>query len=602
MTHQCQATQHAAGGRAGILRSHVIAGIVVGAAALFAFFPVVYNDLVNWDDVTFIDPRLSAGEYAGAPAHQLRPLSDRDLAFYPVFWASLSLDRALWGTHPIGYHMKNVLLHAVSAVLVLLLARRLLGKTEGALLAATCGALIFAVHPVNVEPVAWASGRKMVLAVLFGLLAVHCYLRRECGWGWRVGVSVFFVLACLSNASIVCLPLVLVAYDVLMARRQLWPGLWRKADLLAVAAATAVARMVAVPSERDAMPVGGLGEKLLVQVRGLAQEVGSLVFPAHLANLYHVRARPASPDFWLGLLLLTGLVVGVVGWARRRPLWAFGLAWFGLSLLPEWHHHIPRADRHLYFPAIGLFLLAGWAAASLLRRSSAGRRVVVAAACLLVFVALVTLAQQQVRVWRNTHSLWSQARRVAPNLPVVLSNLGATYSYYGQYDLAIEELAKAIALAPNFVQAYETRGYAYARQGDYERAIRDLDRAIEIMPDYARAYLLRGCIYCQRQEFARGLQDYNQALRYRPRSVLARYFRGLAYLCLQQYEQAIQDLTEAIRLDPRNPDLYHRRALAYCEAGDYAKAWDDVAACRRLGGQVDAGVLERLSEVSGRRE
>ena len=213
-------------------RTTALLAVAVAVCALLAHASSLGNGFVSWDDTIFAP---SADGIAVAPGHSTEILgrgSTKGLAFYPVFRASMQLDRLLWGGSPSGAHALNVALHAAVCVLAFLLLRRFGGVGSSA---AFIAAMLLAVHPVASESVAWASGRKVLLAAAFSLGAFLCSLGSKPRSVRRLAAAVLFALACLSNAAAVGLPLVLIAHEIIAKRKRIGQALGARLGLVLIA-------------------------------------------------------------------------------------------------------------------------------------------------------------------------------------------------------------------------------------------------------------------------------------------------------------------------------------------------------------------------------
>lgn len=298
-------------------------------ATFTALLSSIANGFVDWDDAFFI-----SGMPAGGLSWQLLSRVVQGLhagrAYYPVFHLSLAVDQGLWPGQPAGFHLTNLLLHVGAALVVLHLGVRLLSEHTGLvpwqrLVAATAAAALSAVHPVNVEPVAWVSGRKVLLGGLLMLLAFAACLKAEHRpWGRLAAVFLFF-LACLSHASAIAFPLTIAAHDVILRRRRWLRCLVARLDFFAIAAVAAISRFVRVEVDRDPTSLAlGFWGKLQLVLAGLGAQLGSVLFPVRLSNFYW----PRLGRWWLvsaGVFFIIGSVVAVFV-ARRRRFVVFALA------------------------------------------------------------------------------------------------------------------------------------------------------------------------------------------------------------------------------------------------------------------------------------
>jgi hypothetical protein len=417
--------------------------------------------------------------------------------------------------NPVGYHLTNVVLHAVNGAVFYLLARRLLGlampSVDGSTLrlAAATAALFFALHPLRVESVVWATERRDVLSGFFFLLTVLAYLRavEAGGIGRRrwLAVSVgCYALALLSKSIVMTLPLVLIALDVYPLRRTRGAWLQRIAEkipylALAVTVAGIAARVASVPALLEEEP---LGRRLAMALYSLWFYVEKTAVPVGLSPLYPV---PARVTLLARPFLLSALAVGLVTvalWLLRRR-WPAGLAaWVGYSLLlapvSGLVHYGPHiaADRNSYLSCLGWALLVGAAVVAVTRAMATGalrpayaRLAFVAAAVWILGLAMLTVLQ--IPVWHDAEALWQYAVDTDPTCEICLTNLGTALERCGEPGPAIEHFRAALAINPDSVLARRNLGLTLLQAGRPAEASVEFRRLIERAPEDAalRRYL-----------------------------------------------------------------------------------------------------------------
>ena len=497
------------------------AGITV--VVLIAFLPAIHNDFVNWDDpgmVVFNDG------YRGLGPVQVRWAftAVRFSHYHPLTWLSYGVDWTLWGLDPRGYHLTNVLLHALGAGCVFLLGRRLLmlARPDAGVaveLGAAVAALVFALHPLRVEPVAWVTARRDVLSSAFFLLTLLAYVRAVAGpagtsaaaraeavpgrrWGLVVAV-VLYAAALLSKSITMTLPAVLVILDWYPLRRLADRRVWLEKlpfAVLALAAAVEAVRAVRVEENFTGLDVYGPLDRAALAAYSLMFYLWKTVVPSGLSAVYeappHIDIRQ-SP--FLTSVMLVAAITALAGWLRRRQP-GVTAAWAGYvaTLLPVsglTHAGYQLAyDRYSYIPGVALGLLAGGGAARLAAASRAGRirRPLIIAMCcagVLVLGAWTHLSRRQIVVWQDSENLWRAALAVDPACAVCHNGLGLVFLAVRRFDDAEREFRQAIALNPrhglavaNLSGVLRTKGALQAWAGRYDDAIALYTEAERLFP------------------------------------------------------------------------------------------------------------------------
>ncbi len=621
-------------------------GLALIAATFAAHFPAVNAGYI-WDDdhLLYQNPLI------------LKPDGLRKLWFgteSPDYWpltaTTFWIEWRIWGNHPKPYHVTNIILHALSAVLVWRILKRLNFNNLGALL----GGLIFAVHPITVESVAWISERKNVLSMVFYLLAVLSYLRFEDrgSQGWYAIALLAAIAALLAKTSVVMLPVILLLLC--------W---WRHNSLtrrtvistMPFFLISLVFGLITVWFQHNNAIAGEI-----VRPEGLASRIASMGWvawfylykafvPINLAMVYprwDIDGGRVLSYVPLALLLacLTAIWVYRRTWGRG-PLVA--LAAFFIILAPvlglvsmSYARYSLVAD-HLQYPGLpGLTALIGGALgaawAVMCERHRRGPAAGIAMVASLAVLALAMLTWRQAAVYKNSETLWTHTLRINDLAWMGYNNRGKAYADRGAYELALRDYNKAIELKPEYAEHYNNRGNALDDLGDHAQAIRDFDKAIELKPGYAPAYNNRGVTLATQGDPVRGIRDLTQAIKLQADYVNAYYNRGNSYLMLGDPARAIQDFNKAIELNPDFAQAYNNRGTAYGASGDieqalrdhtkaielkpdfasaygnraldfyslqkYDQAWSDVERCRRLGGEPRPWLVEALIKVSPRTE
>ncbi len=465
-----------------------IAPALVGLATLLVFLPALGNQFVNWDDEVNL---VSNPQFRGLGWDQLRWMFSNSLGghYIPVTWLSFALDYVLWGMRPAGYHATSVVLHTANAILFYFLARRLLHAAVQAdgrsvILGAAVAALLFSLHPLRVESVAWATERRDVLMGFFTLLCVLAYLRAverggagalHRGWQWTaVGL---FGLALLSKSVVVGLPVVLILLDVYPLRRsrgrsEAGPGTSGERTLLrlaiektpfvALAAAVAAVTLTVGAGHRLMTSLEALGvlQRLAISAYALTFYLWKTVAPWPLSPLYTLfhPVLPWSLSYVIPAAFVVLVTLAAILGYRRWPAGLIAWATYIVLLAPVvgvLHNGAQiAADRYTYLSCAPWAILGGagvaWCRHAALRRKlSPPIWTVVMSTAALVIVIFAGLTIRQVAVWRDSVSLWTHAASVEPASDIPIFYLGWALTDAGRFDEARAHFERALRRVPD---------------------------------------------------------------------------------------------------------------------------------------------------------
>jgi 4-amino-4-deoxy-L-arabinose transferase-like glycosyltransferase len=415
---------------------HAISAIALVVLTLGTFSNALRNEFVNFDDWPLIEHNELIRSLAAKDVIRVFTDLSNQQAWLPLRVLSYSVDYHFWGLNAFGYHLTNMLLHAANVLLVYTFLCRLLRRWPLALL----GAAWFAVHPVQVEAVTWASGRRDVLYGLFFLLGLLAFLRFDDGgrrrWGYYVASLVCVVLVMLSKASGMVLPAILVLFVLLYERegRRLGKRLWACVPHGVLAGGLMVAHVM-IAQQQGVMKALELHKRMVSVPWIHATYFRLLFFPVHLSTPH---AMHAVLWWQTGLivwpLVAVVVVVAAIWWAApNRRLALFGLGWWFLLLLPV-SQVVPlsilAAERYLYMPLVGACALGaslvGWLAE---RRRLRG----VVIGCAVVVLGLFAAATRaRNRTWRNAWVFWQDGVSKWPRASVPRIGLAAVYVQRGQ--------------------------------------------------------------------------------------------------------------------------------------------------------------------------
>lgn len=571
-----------------------LAPIAIGIIVCLTFAPAIAGEFVSWDDAkNFIENP----HYRGLrPANLAWMWSTFHLGHYvPLTWMTLGLDYVLWGMNPRGYHATSIAIHAGNAVLFFFVAQRLfmLARSSGpkaeppsmdVVIASTFAALLFAVHPLRVESVAWITERRDVLSLFFMLLSTLAYLRwtseSERRRLWYAVALASFICALLSKATALTLPVIFLILNFYPLKRIQFASLRVNARALAIELAPfALLSLGAVFLSIIALhPPAQLpfSAKLAVTAYSLFFYLEKTVLPTGLAPLYempqHVIA--VAPRFLIAYVFCAALVAAVWTMRRRWPGGVAALAAFLLISLPMLGivQNGPQiaADRYTYHASPAVALLVAGAIFFALRIPRLVSRVIAGVA--VVLLALVTA--EQTSTWRDSLHLWSRVLAIDSTSAIAHSGMASLAYKSGDVDRGMAHSVRAVKLAPNYPEAHNDLGVGFARQGRLSDAATHYRLAIELQPTYDEALNNLGVVTAALGDLPAAVELFRRALTINPDYADAHVNWGNALVRVRRLDDAIPHYREAITTRPDHEDAYHNWGVALAQKGELADAID----------------------------
>jgi Flp pilus assembly protein TadD len=567
-------------------RRRVIA--LLTAATCLAFAPTVLNGFVGFDDADYL--------FGNAVVQQGLTWRGVGWAFttfhvanwHPLAWLSHMLDWQVFGDATWGHHLVSLVLHAVVGALVF----RLLDESTGERGRSAAVALLFAVHPLRVESVAWASERKDVLCLLFFVWACLAHVRRVRSNGTGTRVAVLAALALMAKPMAVTLPLVLLLLDVWPLRRaERLPALvLEKLPVLVLCGVGAVITLLAQSAGGTVASLHalGIGMRLANSALNVVRYLGLTFWPSGLIPMHPFpRGYPGTLEILGAAAFIAAVSVAAALQFRKRPAVLVGWAWFLVTLLPvvglvQAGVQVV-ADRYTYLPHIGLFMALAWAVPDL----SAQWRTAATAAFGASAVALGAVSFNQTRYWRNTETLFGHTLAVSPRNTtaeiaiaaellkqgrskeaeqmlqesIELSpRLGAAYAGLGTLLIdtgrgpeALALLARGRAMAPKDADLTGVYAVALAQAGRAEEALQQYDILVPGDPDPRGITLALGLALGQHGHHAVALELLRRAAQQDSLNAAAHFAFGVALAQAGHYPEAVGELERTIDLDPKYP-------------------------------------------------
>ncbi|MGD0650693.1 MAG: tetratricopeptide repeat protein [Verrucomicrobiia bacterium] len=561
---------------------------VIALAAVLVYLPALRGGFVFDDSVLLVEqPFVHA-------ADGLRRIWFTAEApdYYPVTWTAWWVQWLLWGAKPLGFHIVNVLLHALNAVLVALVLRRL--DVRGSWIAA----LIFAVHPVNVAAVAWISEQKTTLSMLFFLMTVLAYLRFERGgqWRWYATSVGCYLLSLLAKPAAVMWPVVLLGLALWKSRRVTRRDLGCCLPFVVLSAVigllTVWFQAVRVLGGQPARTDG-----FLARLTGAGWAVWFYFFkvaaPVRLTMIYpRWEIDPSRPVVYVPALLLVLLLAYC--WHNRRS-WGrdvvAGAGYYIVMLFPVlgffdqgFYRYSFVADHWQYVPIIGVIALTVGGTVSTMTQWEHSQQQTARVAATVVIVCLGALTWNQSQVYFDEETLWRDTIAKNPSAWLAHYNLGVTLAARGKLgeavlayeaalrlkpdnadalnnlalalqgkpDEAIALWRQAVRCQPDHIDAHNNLGAAYAERGDFNHAALQFSLVLILKPDDAAAHANLGTVYLNQGKLQKAVEQFQAALRADPSMTPVRLSLGVTLARLARFPEASETFQEVLRVDPMN--------------------------------------------------
>lgn len=513
--------------------------LLLAGATLFAYWPVVHADFINYDDNDYVtaNPQVQAGLTWKTVTWAFT--SNHASNWHPLTWLSHMLDVQLFGKGPTGPHCVNLLLHVLNSVLLFWLLRQMTGAQARSFLVAG----LFALHPLHVESVAWVAERKDVLSTFFGLLTLLAYARYvklNGGLGLKSKAAygttlLLFTLSLLSKPMLVTMPFVMLLLDFWPLRRFELSALKQQARTLlrlffektpflilsaASCAVTTWAQQKAMPSLENLSMVGRIENTVVSYARYL----GKAFWPSNLALPYLHPGHWPPMQLTLAILVVAGLCLVAVLTARKHPYIFTGWFWYLGTLVPVIGlvqvGAQAMADRYTYVPLIGVFVVGVWSVGDCLSKARIPSAVGAMTAILILGIC-TGLTRQQAHYWHDSESLFKHSAAVTEGNFIALGNVGGVLFESGRLDEAMEYYQRSYQTNPHYPEALNSIGAVLAAKGSDE-AMAWFGKVLALQPDHPSALFNMGNALAKQGKSNEAIRYFQDAIKAKPDNFEAR--------------------------------------------------------------------------------
>lgn len=550
-------------------------------------------------------------------------------AVYPcrfITFLSIAINYHFHQLDVLGYHIVNLGVHVASAMMVWWLVLLTLSTpamkenkiAKDADLIALCAGLIFVAHPVQTEAVTYIWQRTASMTALFYLASLNLYIRsrllQDKGAGYSTGKFYYIgslltaVVAMFTKENAITLPVMIVLYEFsfLKGKKRIdWKALlpFLLTFLIIPVTIMLLPHSLKVREAGDvinAADVSTCTKYLLTQFRVMVTYIRLVFLPLGQDLDYDYPAARSLFELpvFLSFLFLAGILFAAKRLFPKYRLLSFSICWFFVTMLLE-SSVVPLPDfifeHRLYLPIVGfsMFLVSSvyYVLEKLPRRTTG-------AVLTVIIICYAQLTYERNKIWTDPVVLWKDTVKKSPHKARPYYNLGVAYYQHGDFDQAIVDYDRAIAIKPDYTEAYNNRGLLYYYEGNYVQAIANFNKAVEFSAGSTKAYYNLGLCYAHQGRFAMAVADYNKAVEIGPPDADVYISRSIIYGIRGDFAQALSDCNKAIETGNNNGEAYYNRAVNYFHLKEYAKAWADVHRVEGLGITVNPKFIRALEQAS----
>ncbi len=582
------------------------AALLAVIITLVLYIPSLNNAFTNWDDPTYVteNPIVRDLKTENLKAIFTKPVS---LNYHPLTMLSLAFDaknakvkgkidkqNLLAPLNPKPFHITNLLLHLLNTLLVFFFIYFLIGKK---IIPAFIVALFFGIHPMHVESVAWIAERKDVLYTFFYITALIVYLKylEKLKLKFLFLAFIFFILSSFSKAVAVTLPVVFYAIDFYKGRKFDKRAILEKIPFLIISIIVGIAAIKIQAG--GALAKDGVityFQKFIFASYGFTMYIYKLIVPLNLSTFYpypNLLTNGNLPGMYYAMPFIAAGIGGlaIISLKKTKAIF-FGMIFFlitvALVLQLITVGNAIMADRYSYIPYIGLLFIIAYYFNKLWDSKAKPAKFMryLAALALLAFaIWFFVLSRKQIKVWKNSETLWTQVINNYPRADVAYKNRGNYYGNLKLIDKAMKDYQVLIDRGSKDKQIWGNIGNIYRMRNEYDKAFEAYNKQVELTPNDYKAYLNRAIIYGLLKKYDKSIEDFDHAGKLGCPPVSIAQNRAYSYLYGGQYENAISDFNILIKRNPYETSYYKNRGLAKYYLNKFEEAISDFKAALKSG-------------------
>jgi len=577
-----------------------LVALIIIVLCVFSYSSSLNNSFTNWDDEQMLVNNQSVKSLSPANIFDIFT-NFHHSHYHPLVNISYAAEYHFFGLKPFVYHLTNLIFHILNSILVYLILFRLFKNNFVSILVS----VLFAVHPLHVESVAWITERKDMLYSFFFLMAFLFYLKNKQSKSKRfdIYIYIFFILSCFSKASAVTFPVILVLTDYFNNKKITFNDIKEKVPLFLIAVIFGIINIMAQyqqPLSGVAIetPQFGILEKALIVFYNYCFYVYKTLIPINLSAFYpypNLATVSLPIIFWIAPVI-TGLIVYAVYYTRRiNTVFMFGLLFYSVTILPVLQI-VPvgraiTADRFAYIPIIGLLLIFSFVIYLLYNKfiKNAIHKKALIAVLAICILSLAYLSRLQSMIWENSMTLYTDMVNKFPENPIGYNNRGTLHLNDKNFGEAENDFLNAIKYDSKYAAAYNNMGLLLNGRTQYDKAIEYFTKATELNNSYAEAYFNKGFAYFNKNEIDKAIEYYNKAISIDPGFAVAYNNLGKAYGMQEKNPEAISSFSKAVEVDPGYSTAHFNLAVAYFKSGNNNSGINHMKIAAKLGnsGAID---------------
>jgi tetratricopeptide (TPR) repeat protein len=564
--------------------------LLFGIAIVIVYGQTLGFQFINFDDDLYVTENrfVQAGLTGDNFIWSFNFRDKKKNYWHPLTWISHMLDVDLYGMDPGRHHLTNVLFHLANTLLLFFLLHRM----TGTLWRSAAVAILFALHPINAESVAWVAERKNVLSTFFWMLTLLAYIYYTERPHLRRYLVVFcvFCIGLLAKPMLVTLPFVLLLLDY-------WP---LKRIVLGQPAGDNQLPAMGVMMEKipllglsllsiyvSSASVQGMGNVMTLHSRPLTlrishatvsylKYIAKMIWPQNLAVFYPFPDKIPLWQFTAALTVLMVVTLAVFRERKRRPYLGIGWLWYLGTLMPViglvqvglWP---AMADRWAYIPSIGIFLMLAWGVPDLWKRRRFSQPALAATLTVVISAGMV-LTWIQVAYWKDSFTLFQHALKVTSKNYIADNILGIELKNQGKVDQAVTHFKTAVKIKPSYALPYYNLANSLELQGETAQAIKNYEQAIRLSPDLASAHNNLGVLLEKQGQLNEAVAHFKAVLELNAEDAGIHLNIGNVLVKQKKYDAALEHYHAALGMDPENADIYYNLGIAFNRQGKTEEA------------------------------